>query len=310
MLGKTFAHAAPRSSAAELKGAVAAGHPLTAGAGARMLEEGGNAVDACVAAAFAGAVAESFLTSPAAGGFMLVHRAARPHRAARRLLRGVAGARPRSSRRAGEMDAIDVSFGGDSQTTQPFLIGPATRAPSRGGRGARGRAPRLRAPPVARAARAGDRAGPGRSRADAAAGAHPRDARPDHPPHRRGTPDLQQPERLAARRRRPAPLPRARRDVRGDRPSGRGRALRAASARGRSSRPCATAGETSPSPTSPPTASSGAGPSRVAFAGHEVLSNPPPSSGGVLIAYGLALLERLPGGERGQRRRPSRRSPR
>ena len=28
-------------------------------------------------------------------------------------------------------------------------------------------------------------------------------------------------------------------------------------------------------------------------AGHEVVSNPPPSSGGVLIAYGLALLERL-----------------
>ena len=36
-----------------MKGAVAAGHPLTAHAGARVLEEGGNAVDACVAAAFA-----------------------------------------------------------------------------------------------------------------------------------------------------------------------------------------------------------------------------------------------------------------
>ena len=58
-----------------MRGAVAAGHPLTAAAGARMLEEGGNAVDACVAAAFAAAVAESFLTSPGAGGFMLVHRA-------------------------------------------------------------------------------------------------------------------------------------------------------------------------------------------------------------------------------------------
>src|SRR5262249_6847268 len=35
-------------------------------------------------------------------------------------------------------------------------------------------------------------------------------------------------------------------------------------------------------------------PVRVAFADHDVLANPPPSSGGVLIAYGLALLERLP----------------
>jgi gamma-glutamyltranspeptidase/glutathione hydrolase len=34
-------------------------------------------------------------------------------------------------------------------------------------------------------------------------------------------------------------------------------------------------------------------PVRTAFRGHEVISNPPPSSGGVLIAYGLALLERL-----------------
>jgi gamma-glutamyltranspeptidase/glutathione hydrolase len=34
-------------------------------------------------------------------------------------------------------------------------------------------------------------------------------------------------------------------------------------------------------------------PVRVPFRGAEVLSNPPPSSGGVLIAYGLALLQRL-----------------
>ena len=44
-------------------------------AGARVLEEGGNAVDACIAAAFASWVAESPLTGPGAGGFMLVHRA-------------------------------------------------------------------------------------------------------------------------------------------------------------------------------------------------------------------------------------------
>ena len=58
-----------------MKGAVAGGHPLTAQAGARALAEGGNAVDACVAAAFASAVTESPLTGPGAGGFMLVHDA-------------------------------------------------------------------------------------------------------------------------------------------------------------------------------------------------------------------------------------------
>src|SRR5678815_148605 len=47
-----------------MKGAVAAGHPLTAQAGARILAEGGNAVDACIAAAFVSWVAESPLTGP------------------------------------------------------------------------------------------------------------------------------------------------------------------------------------------------------------------------------------------------------
>ena len=58
-----------------MRGAVAAGHPLTAEAGAQVLAEGGNAVDACIAAAFVSWVAESTLTGPGAGGFMLVHHA-------------------------------------------------------------------------------------------------------------------------------------------------------------------------------------------------------------------------------------------
>ena len=59
-------------SAAIHEGRCRGGHPLTAAAGARMLEEGGNAVDACVAAAFAAWVTESPLTGPGAGGFALV----------------------------------------------------------------------------------------------------------------------------------------------------------------------------------------------------------------------------------------------
>ncbi|TML73049.1 MAG: hypothetical protein E6G13_04280 [Actinobacteria bacterium] len=62
-----------------MRGAVAAGHPLTAEAGARVLERGGNAVDAAVGAAFVSWVAEGTLTGPGrvtrtagAGAFSLV----------------------------------------------------------------------------------------------------------------------------------------------------------------------------------------------------------------------------------------------
>jgi gamma-glutamyltranspeptidase/glutathione hydrolase len=58
------------------RGAVAAGHPLTAEAGARVLREGGNAVDAAVAAVLTSFVTESPLTGLGAGGFMLVHHPA------------------------------------------------------------------------------------------------------------------------------------------------------------------------------------------------------------------------------------------
>ncbi len=52
---------------------VAAGHEFTARAGAEMLEAGGNAFDAAVAAGFASFVCESVLTSPAGGGFFMAH---------------------------------------------------------------------------------------------------------------------------------------------------------------------------------------------------------------------------------------------
>ena len=58
-----------------MEGVVAAGHPLTAEAGAEALRGGGNAVDAAVAAVLMSFVAESPLTGPGAGGFMLVHTA-------------------------------------------------------------------------------------------------------------------------------------------------------------------------------------------------------------------------------------------
>jgi gamma-glutamyltranspeptidase / glutathione hydrolase len=110
-----------------MRGAVAAGHPLSAQAGARILEEGGNAVDACVAAAFAAGVAESPLTGPGAGGFILVHRA---RDGASRLADFFVATPGLGLRRArgGQMEAIDVGFGGDSETTQVFRIGAASCA--------------------------------------------------------------------------------------------------------------------------------------------------------------------------------------
>ena len=131
-----------------MKGAIAAGHPLTAEAGARMLAEGGNAVDACVAAAFASWVAESPLTGPGAGGFMLVHRAR--DRSDRLLDFFVAApGLGRAPAAAAEMEAIDIDFDGDTTPGLPDRRG-VVRGAGRGGR-PRGGAPRLRLAAVARA---------------------------------------------------------------------------------------------------------------------------------------------------------------
>jgi gamma-glutamyltranspeptidase/glutathione hydrolase len=54
------------------RGIVAAGHPLTAAAGAEILRAGGNAVDAALAAMLTSFVAEPLLTGLGAGGYMLV----------------------------------------------------------------------------------------------------------------------------------------------------------------------------------------------------------------------------------------------
>jgi gamma-glutamyltranspeptidase/glutathione hydrolase len=108
-----------------MKGAVAAGHPLTAEAGARILAEGGNAVDGCIAAAFVSWVAESPLTGPGGGGFMLVHRAKDGMDSLLDFFAAVPGAGlPPGAR--GEMLTVDISF--DEHTSQVFHVGPAAVA--------------------------------------------------------------------------------------------------------------------------------------------------------------------------------------
>ena len=59
------------------RGMVVAEHPLGAEVGARILERGGNAIDAAVATAFAMPVVEPFMSSLGGGGTMLVHLAKR-----------------------------------------------------------------------------------------------------------------------------------------------------------------------------------------------------------------------------------------
>ena len=56
-----------------MRGVVAAGHPLTAEAGAEVLRNGGNAVDAACCAMLTSFAGESPLTGFGAGGFMTIH---------------------------------------------------------------------------------------------------------------------------------------------------------------------------------------------------------------------------------------------
>jgi gamma-glutamyltranspeptidase/glutathione hydrolase len=96
-----------------MKGAIAAGHPLTADAGARVLAEGGNAADACVAAACAAFVAEGPLTGPAGGGFVFAHSSRES------TFLDCFFATP--SKSLGEMDEVVVDFADAS--TQVFHVG-------------------------------------------------------------------------------------------------------------------------------------------------------------------------------------------
>lgn len=108
-----------------MRGAIAAGHPLTAEAGARALEAGGNAVDACVAASFASWVTESPLTGPGGGGFMLVHSSRDRRQTVLDFFTAAPGLGLETGS-AGAMDAVEVDFSGDS--TQVFKLGPASVA--------------------------------------------------------------------------------------------------------------------------------------------------------------------------------------
>ena len=107
------------SDAAE-HGVIAAGHPLTAQAGAEVLRAGGNAVDAAVGAMLMSFAAEPLLTGLGAGGHMLVAGAGEEPVLLDFFVQAPAR---RTDGGAAELDAVDVSFG---DAAQVFHIGPAS----------------------------------------------------------------------------------------------------------------------------------------------------------------------------------------
>jgi gamma-glutamyltranspeptidase / glutathione hydrolase len=104
-----------------MKGALAAGHALTAETGAEILQAGGNAVDACIAAAGVSWICESPLTGPGGGGFILVHRV----REARTQLLDFFVTLPERAGSPEDLVEVVVDFG-DSQ--QIFYTGPMSVA--------------------------------------------------------------------------------------------------------------------------------------------------------------------------------------
>ena len=104
-----------------MKGVAAAGHPLTAEAGAGVLRAGGNAVDAAVAAVLASFAVESPLTGFGAGGYMMV---AAPGASPTLLDFFVAAPGLDGNHRHTELVPVPVRF--DAATEQTFYVGPAS----------------------------------------------------------------------------------------------------------------------------------------------------------------------------------------
>ncbi len=197
-----------------MRGAIAAGHPLTAAAGAAVLEAGGNAVDACVAAAFMSWVCESMLTGPGGGGFMLVHHGGGTV---------VFDAFVTVPQTVSESELFELAVDFDGDTQQVFHTGPGAVAVPGTARGLEAAHRRfgsvdwasLAAPAVA-AARAGVELTPAQGYLHRIL-----DGLLRHSPE--GDRDVR---RARAARGRAVRAPGSRRDARADRGGGRGRAVR------------------------------------------------------------------------------------
>ena len=210
-----------------MKGAIAAGHPLTARGRARASSTRVATPSTRASRRLRGWVAESPLTGPGAGGFMLVHRAGTARRGSP-TSSSPAWPRPRARPKAPRCTRRR-RLRRRRETTQVFRIGAASCAVPGAAAGLEavhrryGRLPwaELVAPAVELA-----RAGVELTRPQAHLHAI---LDLDPAPHGRGTPPLQPPRRLPpAAGRCPAP-PGSRRDARADRGAARPRSTAASS---------------------------------------------------------------------------------
>jgi gamma-glutamyltranspeptidase/glutathione hydrolase len=271
-----------------MRGVVAAGHPLTAEAGAEVLREGGNAVDAAVAAVLASFAVESPLTGFGAGGYMMVHCGDETV-----LIDFFVAAPGRDGIERGvELAPVQVRF--DAETTQTFYVGPASCGVPGTAAGLVRALERFGSVPLS------DLVGTGIRLAREGAPVNPQQAYILEilaPIHERlpGTRELYAPE---GRRLREGELFRfgeladalERFGAEGAEPFCRGDVAGALS-----EFVLAHGGTLGPGDFAAYEAVERK-PIRAPFRGAEVLTNPPPSSGGILIAFCLGLLERL--GER------------
>jgi gamma-glutamyltranspeptidase / glutathione hydrolase len=277
-----------------MTGVVAAGHPIAAEAGAQVLREGGNAVDAAVCAVLTSFAVESPLTGFGAGGFMMVHSPGPPAGGAATTLIDFFVSAPGKdgAERGVELAPVVVRF--DADTTQTFYVGPASCGVPGTAAGLEQALRRFGSAPLADLAAPGIRVAREGAPVNAEQGyileilwpIHERleETRslyaPEGRPLREGDvfrfPELAETlERFAAE---------------GAEPFYRGEVAAALSGFVREH-----GGTLGPTDLAEYEAIERE-PIRVPFRGTEVLTNPPPSSGGILIAYALSQLERL--GER------------
>jgi gamma-glutamyltranspeptidase/glutathione hydrolase len=291
-----------------MNGIVAAGHPLSAEAGAQVLREGGNAVDAAVCAVLASFAVESPLTGFGAGGFMMVHtpwphpgsgregsdRDTPPAGGPATTLFDFFVAAPGGDgiERTTELAAVPVHF--DAETVQTFYVGPASCGVPGTATGLELALARFGTMPAAELVKPGIRLA--------------RDGAPVNaeqayildilePIHTRleGTRELYAPAGHTLREGEVFRFPELAEALERFGAEGAGPFCRGEVAAALSSHVVEGGGTLGPGDIAryEPIERE---PIRAHFRGTEVLTNPPPSSGGILIAYCLALLERL--GER------------
>jgi len=106
-----------------MQAAVAAGHPATVSAGIEILEEGGSAADAAVAAALASCVAETVMTGLLGGGHAIHYESASGR--VRNLDCFVAVPGLGAERREPALVHLDVPFGAE---LVHYAVGPASCA--------------------------------------------------------------------------------------------------------------------------------------------------------------------------------------